>query len=167
VKKIAPQHKIDRELADANIDVVRRLFALVEERGNAKDLAARWPVYEAVYGPEVTIHEAPSLPYGGSYTGATALAGHAQAFNRAWEGLQDVHERRLEPQFFADVDRVAVLWRQRGHNPETGERIDLPAVSIYELRDGRIIDSRMFHFDAAAVAGFLQRAGRQGSLAMR
>jgi SnoaL-like domain len=38
-------------------------------------------------------------------------------------------------------DRVVVLWRFRaqGHG---GDSVDLPAVSIYRLRDGKIIESR-------------------------
>src|SRR6266567_167212 len=43
--------------------------------------------------------------------------------------------------------------RLRTH--ETGERIDLPAAGIYRFVDGFVIDSRMFHFDIAALLKFL------------
>jgi len=40
---------------------------------------------------------------------------------------------------------------------ETGEKIDLPAVSVYHFVNGRIVDSRMFHFDTADLLQFLGR----------
>jgi hypothetical protein len=39
-------------------------------------------------------------------------------------------------------------------------RIDLPAVSIYRLSGGKIVESRMFHFDTAALLDFFGGAGR-------
>jgi len=48
-----------------------------------------------------------------------------------------------------------VQWRHRAENRETGERIDLPAVGIYRFVDGMVVDSRMFHFDIAALLRFL------------
>jgi hypothetical protein len=55
---------------------------------------------------------------------------------------------------------VVVLWRFRAQRP-TGESIDLPVVSIYRLREERIIESRMFHFDTAALLQFLKNAGTE------
>ena len=40
-----------------------------------------------------------------------------------------------------------------------GQSIDLPVVSIYRLREGRIIESRMLHFDTVALLQFLESAG--------
>ena len=34
-------------------------------------------------------------------------------------------------------------------------------VSVYRLREGRIIESRMFHFDTAALLQFLNNAGTE------
>jgi hypothetical protein len=48
-----------------------------------------------------------------------------------------------------------VLWRHRAENHETGERIDLPAAGFYRFVDERVVDSRMFHFDIAALLKFL------------
>jgi len=68
----------------------------VETRGDPKDFAARWAAYVALYDSNVVIHEAPSLPYGGDYSGDDAVARHAQGFGGAWEGLQSTDDRRLE-----------------------------------------------------------------------
>jgi ketosteroid isomerase-like protein len=146
----------------ANVAVVRRLFEAVETRGDPKDFAARWAAYVAMYDPDVVIHEAPSLPYGGDYSGDDAVARHAQAFSAAWQGLQLINDRRLEPRFLADGDHVIVLLRQKGTSAD-GEVFDMPAVSVYHMKYGRVVDSRTFHFDAAAVIGFLERANRPAS----
>jgi uncharacterized protein len=151
-----------RDKCAANIAVMRRIFEAVETRGDPNDFAARWAAYVAMYDPDIVIHEAPSLPYGGDYSGDHAVARHAQGFREAWEGLQSADDRRLEPQFLADGDYVIVLWRQRARSADQ-EIFDMPVVSIYQMKEGRVVDASMFHFDTAAVLGFLERARRSTS----
>ena len=152
-----------RQMAEANIEVVRRIFAAVERRGEPNGFAERWAAYEAHFDPNVAIHEAPSLPYGGDYTGPAAVARHAQGFNKAWSGLQSEDERAMEPEFFAEGNSVTVVWQQRAHNSRTGERFEMPAVGVYQMHDGRVIDARMFHFDSDAARSFLERVNRVGN----
>ena len=147
----------------ANIAVVRQMFEAVETRGNPEGFAARWAAYLAIYDPDVVIHEPPSLPYGGDYSGDDAVARHAHAFSDAWQGLQSTTDRRLEPHILADGDHVIVLWRQKGTSAD-GDVFDMPAVSVYQIKDGRVVDSQMFHFDTTALAGFLKRTRRPASL---
>jgi ketosteroid isomerase-like protein len=104
----------------------------------------------------------PSLPYGGDYSGDDAVACHAQAFSTAWKSLQSTDDQRLKPRFLADGDHVIVLWRQKGTSAD-GEIFDMPTVSVYQMKDGREVDSRKFHFDTAAVIGFLECASRPAS----
>jgi ketosteroid isomerase-like protein len=64
----------------------------------------------------------------------------------------------MEPRVLAsDCGRVAVAYRQRAVGGD-GERLDAPVVGLYEVRDGRFARAQMFHFDSAAIAGFLARA---------
>lgn len=58
------------------LDVVRRLFAAVEERDLDRVLDC--------YDEDVEIHEAGVLPYGGVWRGYGGAAGHAAAFAQAW-----------------------------------------------------------------------------------
>ena len=116
------------------------------------------PEVFGAYHPDIAISEAPSLPYGGEYRGQEGAIRHAEGFRSTWDRYQPEASRNLEPEFFALGDRVTVLWRFRAQRP-TGESIDLPAVSIYRLRDSRIIESLMFHFDTAALLQFLESAG--------
>ncbi len=143
---------------EANVDTVRQVFALVETRGRPEEVAKRWATYVSCFDPDVEISEAPTLPYGGDYKGPGALERHAQAYSRAWQSLQTDAERKLEPRFVGHGDSVVVMWRQRGHDRRTGDVFDMPVVSTYEMRKGRVLKFRMFHFDAKMVASFLAKA---------
>jgi uncharacterized protein len=134
-----------------NVDAVRRLFDAVERRDRAAVTAA--------YDKNIVIHEAASLPYGGDYRGHEGALRHGHGFRMAWDRFQPGDRRGLEPLIIADGDHVVVLWRHKLEGVETGHKIDLPAVSVYQMRDGKIVDSRMFHFDTAALLQFLRDNG--------
>ena len=136
-------------LTQINADAARRLFEAVENR-NSQAVAA-------IYHRDIVIHEAPGLPYGGEYQGHEGALRHGQGFRAAWDCFQPSGGRGLEPRFVAHDEHVAVQWRHRAENRETGERIDLPAAGIYRFVDGMVVDSRMFHFDIAALLQFLSR----------
>ena len=57
----------------------------------------------------------------------------------------------------ATTARWCVEYRHRAVSP-AGERIDFPALARYEVRDGKLTRAQMFHFDTAALTGFLDRA---------
>jgi hypothetical protein len=63
----------------------------------------------------------------------------------------------------AGPDCVVVLWSQKGRNPVSAEVFEMPVASVYRMKDGCIVDLRMFHFDAAASRDFLDRATRLAS----
>jgi hypothetical protein len=134
-------------LTQTNADAARRLFEAVEHR-NSQAVAA-------IYHPNIVIHEAPGLPYGGEYRGHEGALRHGQGFRAAWDRFQPANARGLEPRFTAQDEYVAVQWRHKAENRETGERIDLPAAGIYRFVDAMVVDSRMFHFDIAALLEFL------------
>jgi ketosteroid isomerase-like protein len=110
--------------------------------------------YFAAYHTDAVISEAPSLPYGGDYRGAEGVMRHAEGFRSTWDRYQPEASRDLQPEFLAVGDRVIVLWRFRAQG-QGGDSIDLPAISVYRLCDGAIIESRMFHFDTVQLVRFL------------
>ena len=134
-------------LTQTNADAARRLFEAVENR-NPQGVAA-------IYHERVVINEAPELPYGGEYRGHAGALRHAQGFRATWDRFQRSNAGGLEPRFVAQDDHVAVQWRHKAENRETGERIDLAAAGVYRFVDGMVVDSRMFHFDIAALLKFL------------
>jgi hypothetical protein len=116
-------------LTQNNADAARRLFEAVENR-NPQGVAA-------IYHEHIVINEAPSLPYGGEYHGYEGALRHGQGFRATWDRFQSSN---------------------KAENYETGERIDLPAAGVYRFVDGKVVDSRMFHFDIAALLKFLGNA---------
>lgn len=146
----------------ANLATVRAMFAAVAARGDPADAAAKWAAYAGRYDENAVISEAPTLPYGGEYVGLPGIAAHAQGYAGAWGPLQRPELQDLNPTFIAQDDQVIVLWRQRGENPRTGETFDMPATSVYRMAHGRVLESRMFHFDVASVSAFLDRAKNDG-----
>jgi uncharacterized protein len=134
-------------MSEQNMEAVRRLFKAVEERDLTGVLAA--------YDPEVVIREAESLPYGGVYRGIEGAERHARGYEQAWGRLQTPAERRLDATFLDAGEQVVVLWRQRGRAADGSREFDMPAVSVYRLRGGRVVESQMFHADASAVRRFL------------
>jgi len=89
------------------------------------------------------------------YRGHEGAFRHGQGFRATWDRFQPSNARVLEPRFVAQDDCVAVQWRHKAENRETGEGIDLPAAGVYRFVDGMVVDSRMFHFDIAALLKFL------------
>jgi ketosteroid isomerase-like protein len=139
-----------------NAEVVLRVFEAVEERDQEK-------LFELCHD-DVEFHDAASLPYGGSTRGKETLRKQLEtAPQKTWLGtwgpLQPTEqERRMDPRVVTTAgEEVVVSYRQRAVGPD-GERVDLPVLGIYEVRDGKFARAQMFHFDTAAIVDFLQRA---------
>jgi len=132
-----------------SVEIIQRLFRAVEER----DIE---PMFE-IYDPEVVIREAQSLPYGGEYRGHKGVVEHGLGYVKAWDPVQSDEDREMEAEFISAGDRVFVRWRQKAHAGD-GSRLDLPAISMYRLREGRVVESAMHHLDTAALVDFLEGA---------
>jgi ketosteroid isomerase-like protein len=125
----------------------------------------------SLYHDDIEFHEAPTLPYGGATRGKQVLR---EQLNRApestwlgtWGPLQPTErEREMDQRVVAARGgEVVVEYRLRALAP-SGERFDAPVLGLYRLRDGKLIRAQMFHFDTAAILGFLQRAGRRPAAA--
>jgi ketosteroid isomerase-like protein len=142
-----------------NMDIVLRTFRAVEQR----DAEALFSLYH----PDVEFHDAPSLPYGGNSRGKERLRDlYERAPEETWLGtwgpLQPTQaERRMDPRVVAaNETEVVVLYRQRAVDPR-GERLDVPVLGLYEVRDRKFARAQMFHFDTAALVDFLTRARRR------
>ncbi|HKA96229.1 MAG TPA: nuclear transport factor 2 family protein [Streptosporangiaceae bacterium] len=135
----------------ASIGIVMGAFDAVERR-DAQRLAQ-------LYHPEVEFHWPPCLPYGGTFRGIAALQDRptAATWDHVWDPLQPTErERQMNPRVVAATDQeVVVLWHQRGRQP-AGQRLDMEALGLYGVRDGKFARAQMFYFDTAAVLGFLR-----------
>jgi ketosteroid isomerase-like protein len=121
---------------------------------------------ERLYHHDLEFYEAPSLPYGGVLAGKDVLQDQLESEpDKTWLGtwgpLQPTEqERRFDPRVIAvNGDEVVVTYRMRGLSPD-GERFESEVLALYEVRDGKFARAQMFHFDTAALNGFLDRARR-------
>lgn len=115
-----------------------------------------------LYHPDIEFHDASSLPYGGVVSGKPAVEEFmygARSWAGTWIPLQPTDaERRMDPRVVAANEReVVVMYRQRAVGAG-GERLDSPVLGLYEVRDGMLVRAQMFHYDTAALVGFLARA---------
>ena len=108
------------------LEVVRRLFAAVEEHDLERMLAC--------YADDVEIHEADVLPYGvispvmkAQWLAPRGSSAHGQPFGP--------EEMRLDARFWGDgAGRSACLFRHRAADPVSRARFDAPQVCIYQVR---------------------------------
>jgi len=135
-------------MSQQNIENVRRLFKAVEERDFAGVLAA--------YAPEIVIRDAESLPYGGVHHGLEGAKQHIEGAAQTWNHLQPSAERKMDAVFLDAGDYIVVLWRLKGLAASSGRKLDSPTVSVYKMRDGKIVESQMFYADTVAIRQFLE-----------
>ncbi len=98
-----------------------------------------WDVAGEVMAEDITVYH-PSAP-GGSLQGLEPVKQLFMAFRTGFPDLTIITEDVI-----AEDDRVAVRWRGVGTNtgeffgaPPTGKRVDVGAVSIFTIRDGKIV----------------------------
>src|SRR5215216_2079658 len=104
-------------MSKENVAAIQRLFGAVEQRDLEGVLAA--------YTPDIEIHEAESLPYGGTYHGLDGAERHAYAYEATWAPLQEPGVRALDAEMLDAGEHVIVRWRQRGRSPDGQHTIDL------------------------------------------
>src|SRR5216683_6283764 len=137
-------------MSQQHLEAVKRLFDAVRRRDQA--------ALQEAYHPEIVIHEAPSLPYGGDYHGHEGALQHVNGYYQTWDALRPAARQAHHPIFLETTeDYVVVLWREEAVAPDSGSRIDLPALGVYKVRDGQVVESRMFQ-DTAAVRDLLKDA---------
>lgn len=136
-------------MSQENVETTYRLFQAVENRDVAGVLA--------VYDPEIVIRDAESLPYGGTYHGSERAKQHIEGAAKTWNPFKpSVAERKLDAVFLDSGEYVIVLWQLKGRDVSSGRTLDSPAVNVYKLRNGKILESQMFYSDTAAILQFLE-----------
>ncbi|MGW7413706.1 nuclear transport factor 2 family protein [Streptomyces sp. NPDC054863] len=99
------------------------------------------------FAPDVVLHQAASLPYGGTWRGHEGMERFFLAMSRAWESF-DIADR----QFLATGDTAVVLFRIRARARATGRELAFPLLQTSRIEDGRIAEVHPFYWDAGAVA---------------
>jgi uncharacterized protein len=89
---------------------------------------------------DIEWYEADGMPYGGLHRGPEAVA--QNVFGPITEDIADFAVRPEE--FIVSGDSIAVVARYTGSGKSTGKKLDLPAVHVFDVRNGKITRFRQF-----------------------
>jgi ketosteroid isomerase-like protein len=129
-------------MSQENVEIVRRGYdALnhgdIEGMIKTADPQVRWDVSQRVFNPAV-------------YEGHDGIRRFVEEIDEVWEDF------RLEPLEFIDAgDKVVVSHLVRGRGKGSGVEVELPSTNVYSLRNGKVIETRMYreHGEALEAAG--------------
>jgi uncharacterized protein len=134
--------------ADTTTTVLKGMYA-----AEAEYLAAGGPdtasfeIMAPFFAPDVVLHQADGLPYGGTWRGHDGMEQFFVAMSRTWDVFDMV-----EQEFLATGTTAVVLTQIHARARATGTELDFPILQTLRIRDGRIADVRPFYWDTAAIA---------------
>jgi len=100
--------------------------------------------------PDVVMHQADALPYGGRWTGPEGIEAFMSAMSEAWTALEFT-EQHLAADGPVAVARSRGVLRARA----TGRELETWVMQWFTFDDGRIAEIRPFYLDTAAVLDVL------------
>jgi uncharacterized protein len=114
------------------------------------------------FAPDVVLHQAEALPYGGIWRGHAGMERFFAAMSAAWESFE-----MLEQTFHPDGDVVVVRTDVRATARATGRRLEFPILQSVRVAEGRITEIWPFYWDTATIADACTdpsiRAARSGT----
>jgi ketosteroid isomerase-like protein len=99
------------------------------------------------FSPEVVLHQATGLPYGGVWRGHGGMERFFLAMSRTWETFEMVGQ-----QFLATTSPLVVLTHVHARARATGRELDFPILQTITVENRRITEIRPFYWDTAAIA---------------
>ncbi len=119
-------------MSEQNVEFVKGIYGAFG-RGDV-------PAVLGAFAEDIEWFEAEGMPYGGLYRGPDAVA--QNVFGPITE---DVEGFALVPeQFLESGGTVAVVIRYTGTGKATGKALDVPAVHVWDIRDGKLARFRQF-----------------------
>jgi ketosteroid isomerase-like protein len=113
----------------------------------ARARAGDWDGVEALLSPDLVIHEPPSLPFGGDWTGRDALRRLFARVMGTW------NDPRVEIETIVGDDRhVVALLRFTMTSKVTGRTFTQPVAEVSVIEAGLIREMRIHYFDTNEVA---------------
>lgn len=161
-KQRLPEHSRGELPPQQQVETVKRLFDAVDRHDQAAMLEA--------YHPEVVVHEAPSLPYGGDYHGHEGALQHVNGFYRTWEALkpglagkpaEEVQQENSTVFLETAQEYVVVFGINKAVEPQSGRKLAVPEAFVFKMRDGKVAESWMLNQDTVAILEFLKEAQKQ------
>ncbi|MFF5720303.1 nuclear transport factor 2 family protein [Streptomyces buecherae] len=108
---------------------------------------ASFEILAPFFAPDVTLHQADGLPYGGTWRGHDGVRRFFLAMARTWESFEMV-----EQEFLATGETAVVLTHVRARARATGRELGFPILQTVTVEGGRITEVRPFYWDTLAIA---------------
>ena len=119
-------------MSGQSVDVVKGIYEAFA-RGDV-------PGVLGAFADDIEWYEAEGMPYGGLHRGGEAVA--QKVFGPITE---DVDGFAVTPEeFIASGDAIAVVTRYTGTGKATGKALDVPAVHVWDIGDGKATRFRQF-----------------------
>lgn len=99
------------------------------------------------FAPDVVLHQAEALPYGGTWRGHDGMTEFFLAMAATWAEFE-----MLEQRFLATGETSVVLTQVRARARATGQELTFPILQTVRIENGRIAEVRPFYWDTAAIA---------------
>ncbi|WP_232534929.1 nuclear transport factor 2 family protein [Nocardia terpenica] len=99
------------------------------------------------FAPDVALHQAEALPYGGVWRGHAGMQQFFLAMSATWERF-DLSDQ----QFLSDTGQLVVLTQVRARARATGRELEFPILQTVSVENDRITEVRPFYWDTAAIA---------------
>ncbi|MGW5867049.1 nuclear transport factor 2 family protein [Streptomyces sp. NPDC055239] len=110
------------------------------------------PYFAPYFAPDVVLHQAAALPYGGSWRGHDGMTRFFLAMSETWETFE-IGEQR----FLATGETAVVHSQIRARARATGRELAFPILQTITVRGGRIAQVRPFYWDTAAIVAATTR----------
>lgn len=104
------------------------------------------------FAPDVVLHQADALPYGGTWRGHEGMEKFFLAMSQVWESFD-----MTEQEFLAVGETAVVLTQVRARARDTGRELTFPILQTIRVKDGRISEVRPFYWDTEAIADACDR----------
>ncbi|MEV6881390.1 nuclear transport factor 2 family protein [Streptomyces sp. NPDC051135] len=108
---------------------------------------ASFDLLASFFSPDVELHQADALPYGGTWRGHEGIRRFFLVMGEVWESFDMVEQK-----FLATGETAVVLTRIRARARATGRELGFPLLQAITVRDGRITEVRPFYWDTQAIA---------------
>lgn len=103
--------------------------------------------------PEFVLHEPESMPYGGRWHGHDGFQRFLQVMDRTWSQMGPIDP----PELIEHGDTVVVLATLDARCRDTGRMVRPPVCQVVRVRDGKLLEARMFYWDTQEINAALDR----------
>jgi uncharacterized protein len=102
--------------------------------------------FRLLLDPAVELHQAASLPYGGTYRGIAEVMNAVGQVMTVWEQPQ-LQIRQM----IADGDAVIVLLEFKARPRGSNKILEFPVAELWRVRDEKVVEVRPFYYDTHAI----------------